>query len=163
MQTVRFISDPHFGHENMARRRGFNSAEEHDEHFITQFNDVVRSQKDITYILGDITMAKQEHIENLKYLNGVKHVALGNHEKRGHAAWMLQYVTSVFGSFKYKDTLLTHVPIHPYELEYGKILYCIHGHVHENTLNDNRYWNVSAEVIDYRPKTYEELKQIYLV
>ena len=162
MQTVRFISDPHFGHENMARRRGFGSVEEHDDHFIQQFNDVVRSQRDITYILGDITMAKQAHIEKLKHLNGIKHVALGNHDKRGHSPWILNYVTSVFGSLKYKDTLVTHVPIHPQELSYGKILYCIHGHIHENTLDDNRYWNVSAEVIDYRPKTYEELKDMYL-
>jgi calcineurin-like phosphoesterase family protein len=33
----------------------------------------------------------------------------------------------------------------------------IHGHVHENTLDDKRYINVSAEVIDYRPKTLREL------
>jgi calcineurin-like phosphoesterase family protein len=58
-----------------------------------------------------------------------------------------------------KEFILTHCPIHPSQLEY-RYKYNIHGHVHENSINDPRYINVSAEVIDYTPKTLEELLQL---
>jgi calcineurin-like phosphoesterase family protein len=51
MSIVRFIADLHLSHENMAKRRGFSTIEEHDEHIIEKWNSVA---KDITYILGDI-------------------------------------------------------------------------------------------------------------
>lgn len=35
--------------------------------------------------------------------------------------------------------------------------YNIHGHVHEHTLADKRYINVSCEAIDYQPKSLSEL------
>lgn len=159
--NVRFISDFHFNHENMAKKRGFSSSEEMNWHIVKSFNDVVRSSKDITYILGDITMEKLDGIEWLGLLRGVKHVIGGNHDKRGAALEILKYANTYSGCYKYKDTILTHIPVHPVELSYN-ILYNIHGHVHENTLDDHRYINVCCEVIDYKPKTYEELKQIYL-
>lgn len=36
MNKIRFISDLHFGHKNMAIRRGFKDEFEHDEHIIKQ-------------------------------------------------------------------------------------------------------------------------------
>jgi calcineurin-like phosphoesterase family protein len=57
MSIVRFIADLHLSHENMAKRRGFSTIEEHDEHIIEKWNSVVH-KRDITYILGDITMEK---------------------------------------------------------------------------------------------------------
>ena len=63
--------------------------------------------------------------------------------------------------FKYKhkelgQVFLTHCPIHPSELDY-RVSYNIHGHVHENSLDDARYVNVSCEVVDYQPKLLTEL------
>lgn len=58
MGVVRFIADLHLSHENMAKRRGFSSKEEHDEHIITEWNKVV-DKRDVTYILGDITRKKK--------------------------------------------------------------------------------------------------------
>lgn len=154
---VRFISDLHFGHENLATRlRGFSSVVEHDYYLIEQFNSVVTNSKDITYILGDITMEKPNY-EILSKLNGVKHVILGNHDRRQDVPKLLEYVNSVSGMINYKkEFILTHCPIHSSELEY-RYKYNIHGHVHANSLDDSRYINVCAEVIDYKPKTIEEL------
>lgn len=154
---VRFISDLHFGHENLATRlRGFNSAVEHDYYLIDCFNSVVTNSKDITYILGDITMEKPNY-DILNNLNGVKHIVLGNHDRRQDVVNLLKYVDSVSGMINYKkEFILTHCPIHPTELEY-RYKYNIHGHVHANSLIDNRYINVCAEVIDYKPKSIEEL------
>lgn len=158
---VRFYSDPHLGHDNMAVRRGFKNADEMNEHIVSEWNKVV-SKRDVTYILGDITMEKSKFYPLLNRLNGIKKVILGNHDEPQHVPELLKYVNSVASMCKYKDkesgitVFLTHCPIHPNELDY-RVDINIHGHVHEKTLDDSRYINVSAEVIDYKPKTFKEL------
>ena len=155
MSKVRFFSDPHFGHKNMAIRRGFKDEKEHDEHIIKCWNSVV-NKKDTTYILGDITMEKNNY-EILERLNGIKHIVLGNHDEGQHTKYMQNYVNKISGMIDYKDMyILTHCPVHPSQLEF-RYSYNIHGHVHENTLKDSRYINVSAEVIGYTPKLLNEL------
>ena len=155
MSNVRFISDLHFHHENMAIKRGFSCANEMNEHIVKEWNKVV-NKKDITYLLGDITMEKANY-EVLNRLNGIKHVVLGNHDEGQHTKILQQYVNKIAGMVNYKkEFILTHCPIHPCELEYRYNIN-IHGHVHENTLPDKRYINVSAEVIDYKPKLLSEL------
>lgn len=154
MGNVRFISDPHFMHRNMAIKRGFKNETDQDIHIVNKWNSVV-NKRDVTYILGDITMEKDEYWI-LDLLNGIKKVILGNHDKRQHVPSLLKYVNSVAGMEKYKQgILLTHCPIHTCEMD--RFSYNIHGHVHENTLEDKRYINVSAEVIDYTPKLIKEL------
>lgn len=159
MGNVRFISDLHFGHTNMAIKRGFSSAEEHDEHIISEWNKVV-NKKDVTYILGDISMEKSSPYPLLNRLNGNKHVVLGNHDMKQHSKVLLEYVNSVSAVIKYKDVLmLTHVPIHPRELDY-RFKINIHGHLHDNVIEgDSRYINVCSEQphIKYSPKTLIEL------
>ena len=156
----------------MAIRRGFKDENEMNEHIISEWNKIV-SKKDVTWILGDITMEKDNY-EILNKLNGIKKVILGNHDKPQHIKELLKYVSSV-QSMKYiqdrelGSMILTHAPIHPCELEY-RYKYNIHGHVHKNNVkifkpgvmymeevDDKRYINVSAEVIDYKPKLLSEL------
>ena len=139
----------------MALKRGFSCADEMNEHIVNQWNKVV-NKKDTTYILGDLTMEKANY-EILNRLNGIKHIVLGNHDEGQHTKILQQYVNKIAGMVNYKkEFILTHCPIHPCELEY-RFKYNIHGHVHENTLPDKRYINVSAEVIDYTPKLLTEL------
>jgi len=156
MGNVRFISDTHFGHENMAIKRGFSSAEEMNEYIIKKWNSVV-SKKDVTYLLGDVSMESKKFYYLLNSLNGVKNVVLGNHCRRQDIPEMLKYVNSVAGMIDYKGSyILTHCPVHPSQLEF-RYSYNIHGHIHENSLDDPRYINVSCEVIDYTPKLIIEL------
>ena len=160
MSVIRYISDLHLSHNNMAIKRGFKNYEEHDEHIIKTWNSVV-SKKDVTYILGDVTFEKSKPYEILNRLNGIKKVILGNHDKPQHVPELLKYVNNVASMRYLKDKqfgniIFTHAPIHPCELEYRYTIN-IHGHVHENTLPDKRYINVSAEVIDYKPKLLSEL------
>ena len=139
----------------MVLKRGFSCADEMNEHIVNQWNKVV-NKKDTTYILGDLTMENANY-EILNKLNGIKHIVLGNHDEGQHTKHMQNYVNKIAGMVNYKkEFILTHCPIHPCELEY-RFKYNIHGHVHENTLPDKRYVNVSAEVIDYKPKTLKEL------
>lgn len=69
---VRFISDLHFQHKNMSTHRGFQDEFEWDEYLIKQWNSVVKSPKDLTYILGDITMEKSQGYFQLDRLMGRK-------------------------------------------------------------------------------------------
>lgn len=171
MCTVRFIADYHFGHETCATKfRGFKNAFEMNEHIVNEHNKIVR-KKDLTYILGDITMETDKWYFYLDQMNGRKKVILGNHDKMKNIPELLKYVEEVGAIVKYKDIFLTHVPVHPQELEY-RVSKNIHGHLHEynvtksiiegtrNTLDnekDERYFNVSCEQVNYQPKTLEEL------
>lgn len=176
---VFFIGCLHLGHKNMAIHRGFQNECEHDEYLIKQWNSIVTKKKDIVYILGDITMEKACYYPYLNKLNGVKHVVLGNHDRRQDVPELLKYVNTIAGAINYKGYILTHIPIHPNEI--GRFKGNIHAHIHHiNTLdsfvvnksyNDedednhfistfNRYYNVDAKLIDFKPKTIEELLKI---
>jgi len=116
MSTYLF-SDPHFHHENMAKHRGFSSAEEMNELIVKNWNNTV-SKRDCVYLLGEITLEKKQY-EILSRLQGVINVVLGNHDERQHVKEMLKYVNSVSGMIDYKDkVILTHCPIHPSQLEF---------------------------------------------
>jgi len=169
MSTIRFIADLHLGHTNMALHRGFSSVEEHDEYIIQKYNSVVH-KRDVTYILGDITMEKSSPYYILDRLNGTKHVVLGNHDRRQDVKKLLDHVDSVAGMVNYKGVFLTHCPVHPMEMEY-RVKHNIHGHIHEKFVEkdftlfgiplfkrvDRRYHCVSCEHVSYAPKTLEEL------
>lgn len=158
--VIRFISDPHFGHKNMALRRGFKDVYHHDEHIIDKWNSVV-NKKDTTWILGDVTMEKNDY-SILNRLSGFKRVILGNHDPGNYVKYLLDYVNSIHGMVKYKDKKhgniwLTHSPIYSGELEH-RVNYNIHGHIHDGyKIEDKRYINVCMEMQDYTPKTIEQL------
>lgn len=160
MSRVFLISDLHFGHKNMALKRGFKDEVEHDEHIIKMWNSVVH-KRDMVYILGDITMEKPHHYHLLYMLNGRKKVVAGNHDKPQHSNELMKYVDSISGMVQYKGYVLTHCPIH--ESEIDRFRANIHGHVHENTLPDDRYINVSCEVVDYTPVEFSQIRKVTLI
>ena len=147
MSHIHLYSDPHFGHNNMAIKRGFSSSKEMDEYIIKSWNKVI-SKRDVVWILGDITMEKDNYLI-LNELNGIKKVVLGNHDMPQHVPSLLKHVNYVCGMFKLKNYILTHCPIH--ESEINRFTKNIHGHTHDIIISDNRYINVCAEVINYTP------------
>lgn len=168
MCTVRFIADLHLGHSNMAKMRKFQDEFYHDEYIVDQWNSVV-NKKDLTYILGDITMETSKHYPILNRMNGRKIVILGNHDRPQDVVELLKYVDRVCGMVKYKGIWLTHCPVHESELEY-RVNKNVHGHIHEKRVlvardnwgeviweEDKRYVCVSCEHVDYKPKTLAEL------
>lgn len=155
MGRVFIISDLHFGHRNMAIRRGFKDEVQHDSFIIEQWNKVVL-KRDTVWVLGDITMEKSSPYHLLGKLNGFKKVVLGNHDQPQHIPELLKYVNSVCGMIKYKGFIFTHCPIH--ESELSRFCKNIHGHVHEKSLSDERYINVSCEVVNYTPVLLSDLK-----
>lgn len=174
MSVVRFIGCLHLGHENMARyHRGFPSSYHHDEKLIHDWNLTV-GKRDLTYILGDVTMETPEFYYKLDRLNGRKKVILGNHDRGRDIPELLKYVETVAGMKHYKGFWLTHAPVHPQELSF--VRGNIHAHVHEQQVvysevkvdywdkkdiiksgSELLYYNVDAKLIDFKPKTIEEL------
>ncbi len=169
MSTVRFIADLHLGHQNMAKHRGFKSSEDHDDYLIKQWNHCV-AKRDITYIIGDVTMESTKHYHLLDRLNGRKIVIGGNHDKPKDTHELLKHVDSVGGMVRYKGIWLTHCPVHPMELEYT-INKNIHGHIHSKLVErdftflkinvfkrvDRRYYCVSCEHVNFTPKSLKDL------
>ena len=108
-------------------------------------------------MLGDITMEKDNY-GVLRQLNGIINVVLGNHDQPQHIRSMMNYVNKVMGMKKLDGFWISHAPIHPLELRGCSN---IHGHVHGYNINDDRYFNVCAENIDYTPISFDEIKQAF--
>jgi calcineurin-like phosphoesterase family protein len=151
-----FIGDTHFGHKNIISfcRPEFNNLDEMHETIITRWNKTV-SPKDKVYFLGDFCMNKTYIAEFAPQLNGTKIMILGNHDQGNMELYKYDF-KKVFGVSNYKGCFLTHIPIHPQQ--FYRTLLNIHGHMHENKIDDNRYFNVSCEQLNYTPIEWEEIK-----
>tara|TARA_R110002126_G_scaffold47605_2_gene133336 strand:+ start:4018 stop:4476 length:459 start_codon:yes stop_codon:yes gene_type:complete len=149
----------------MATHRGFQDGFYHDEQIVDNWNNVV-NKKDVTYILGDVTMEKRTNYEILDRLAGIKIVVMGNHDMKNHARSLLEHVDHVAGCIGIrvsgKKIMLSHIPVHPMEFDY-RLDYNIHGHIHDLVVKDkdnkpdNRYKCVSMEQIGYTPRELSEL------
>ena len=173
ISNVRMIGCLHFGHNSIAKYRGWDNAEEQDAYLIKQWNKVV-NKKDTTYILGDITMEKNLDYYKLDLLQGRKIIVGGNHDKYQDSKQLMLYVEGITGAVDYKGFILTHVPIHPNEVHFYRGN--IHAHIHHvnkleevetrNKYDDpesvydvtrHKYFNVDAHLLDYTPRTLDEL------
>ena len=167
MSEIFVISDTHWGHANILKftdssgaliRPGFESVDDMDEHMIDCWNSVVKDG-DIVYHLGDVYF-DQGH-RALSRLRGRKRLVLGNHDN-GKSEHIQKYFQKVLAwrMFPEFGLLLTHVPVHTSTLEF-KVKRNVHGHIHQNLIDDERYVNVSVERRNYTPINIEELKVVY--
>lgn len=160
MSKVRFISDLHIGHKQIAEmagqyRGGVKTMEEHDQWIIDQWNSVV-SKHDVVIVLGDVCFDKHK-LPLFKKMKGSKHLLLGNHDKFSANSY-LPYFDKIIGFQKYKGKAwLSHAPIHHGSL---RDKFNIHGHVHHRDVQDHRYINVSVEAIKGQPVSWEVLEEI---
>lgn len=161
MTETFFIGDTHFGHKNIIlfdaikASRPFSNIEEHDEEIVRRWNSVV-SKGDIVWHLGDFAFSSKA-IATGGRLNGNKRLVLGNHDHYPTAEY-LKYFHKVYGAATLKgDILLTHIPVHPKQLERFKVN--VHGHLHTHCLEDMRYINVSCEQINLTPVPMEWVRQ----
>lgn len=169
-----FIGDTHFGHKNIIVFEGtkalrpFATIEEHDEEIVKRWNSVVRKH-DVVWHLGDVAFGKQS-LELVKRLNGAKRLIAGNHDGYGTRKYLDAGFLSVRGAWAVDGFLLTHVPVHPGQLEReGFSKGNIHGHLHMNHVmlswpkgepkRDPRYINVSCEQINLTPISLAEINR----
>jgi len=154
------ISDLHFSHPNILTYseglRGGSTMEEHDKWLIDQWNSVV-TKHDLVYVLGDVAM-NAKGLKLVKKLKGNKMLIRGNHDVYGTKAY-LEYFQEVHGLLHYRKVFwMTHAPIHPDSLR-GR--FNLHGHVHQNSLEDERYINCCVEMSYGIPQSLDELFEKY--
>ena len=179
-----YISDTHFGHENIIRfdKRPFRDTEEMEKELIRRWNSVVENG-DTVYILGDFCWkTEDEWIRILKKLNGQKVLISGNHD-RNPTGKLRKLLQDVKDYKEIKDNgrhvILSHYPILFYKSAYNKDNYMLCGHIHTTRENDflnewraqlrdtrrypgDNYGNIinvgcMMPYMDYTPRTLDEL------
>lgn len=158
------FSDPHFYHKQIINycNRPFASVEEMNETIVKNCNSVVGKQ-DRIFFLGDFALCGRDNIIEIgQRLNGRKTLILGNHDS---ASLKTYYEAGFEMVSKYPIILenffiLSHTPqfITPDGL-YANI----HGHVHnhpEYLPVTSRTFNASAEMLNYTPINFEEIKKL---
>lgn len=171
-----FTSDSHFYHHNIMElcKRPFADVEEMNETLIANWNAVVK-RNDIVFHLGDFCFGgTAKWKETLGRLNGKIHLVPGNHDIE-----YLNQVSQFFESVELQRTIyvdgrqiiLNHYPFMNFSGCKNRV-WQAHGHIH--TLHDGTspklsaqqlsvmyptQYDVGADHNDYRPISYEELKQ----
>jgi len=85
--TKRYLADTHFGHASIIANCGrpFSSTDEMDAEIVRRWNQTVKSDDDITYILGDYGRPGEDPLAFRRLfhsLRGRKILIIGNHDLR---------------------------------------------------------------------------------
>lgn len=151
MNNIWVMGDHHLGHGNVLKfssnDRPFSNIEEHNRELIVRHNSVVKP-KDTCYFMGDVAFSR-DALSLISEFNGIRKLVLGNHDKYSIEEY-LQVFHKVYAHVQYRDAILTHIPIHPSQLEF-RFNKNIHGHMHADKIDDNRYVCVSAEQTNLTP------------
>lgn len=137
-----FISDLHLGHKgilNFSPNRAGTTIDQHDAILEERYRSVVKP-RDVVWFLGDVAFTV-EKLRSIKFWPGRKNLIRGNHDKFPFSEYT-KIFSDIHGIVKRKGYWLSHCPIHPDELRGCKN---IHGHIHNNVLDDPRYISVCVE------------------
>ena len=154
MNRIFVIADTHFSHKKVTEFRPFKTVEGHDKFLVESWNSVVKKD-DTVWHLGDVYLGGRDRHTILASLNGIKKLVMGNHDSYPLEIYS-KYFSRIFGAAELGGCILTHVPVHPYQLEF-RFRKNIHGHMHSKKLNDPRYVCVSVEQTNYRPVLLNEI------
>jgi calcineurin-like phosphoesterase family protein len=156
-------SDTHFSHYNIIEycERPFKDTTEMNDALISNWNSVV-SKNDRVWHLGDFCMCgKKSATEIVKQLRGYKILILGNHDNHSEQ-WFLDigfdkvYKHPVVLHKKY---IFSHFPMQ--DVENLGIFVNVHGHIHQKSIDDEQFYNVSVEHHGYKPVSINSIREIY--
>jgi len=164
-------ADLHFGHQGVCeflkadgtKLRPWDNADDMNKGLIDNWNAVV-DDKDLVYVLGDFTVNKK-YIWLARELKGRKILVKGNHDT-GTLAEYVEYFEDVRGCSQHGKAILTHIPVHPSQLNRWPVN--VHGHLHADKVvywvedeadfyPDSRYICVSVEQTNFRPILLDEV------
>ena len=154
------ISDTHFYHENVIKfcNRPFGSMEHMNQELIKNWKSVV-GEHDNVWFLGDFSFGTYDQTAGvLNQLPGIKHLILGNHDRKGRADKLFnrdwqQWFVDKHDYFRLKTQegkfVLCHFPFASWERGYVNL----HGHLHslKGYKNKWRQWDVGVDANDYTP------------
>ena len=175
-----FVSDTHFGHENIIKfcNRPFKTTKEMDEALIKNWNDVI-GPDDIVFHLGDFAFGgSQLWNDTLQRLNGHKILIIGNHDmknlRQGYMRWFDAVLPQAQLQIDNRAVYLNHYPFlcygGSYRGEKGAV-WQLFGHVHSGPnstgLDSDRLkycfpyqYDVGVDNNDFTPVSWEEIKSI---
>lgn len=110
--------------------------------------------KDTVWHVGDVFFGADGHLV-LAALNGIKKLVLGNHDHYPMEIYQ-KYFTKIYGAASVRGCILTHIPVHPMQLE-KRYRLNIHGHMHSKKIDDARYVCVSAEHTSLAPRLLDSI------
>lgn len=157
---IYFISDTHFGHENILKydNRPFATIEEHDQALLNNINSVL-SPGDTLWHLGDVAWSQQKYewfVANLK--GTIQYEQLrGNHDNRGSLPWIRSSDVAEIKVDGHK-IFMSHYPHLSWPNRYHGALH-LFGHVHGMLQGVGRSMDVSANMIGYKPISATEVIQ----
>ena len=158
-----FIADTHFGDEGIIKfgYRPFSNSTEMDDRLIKNWNEVV-TDEDTVWVIGDFCLSNDKKVisDILSKLNGKKILVKGNHDEESDEVYRECGFSSVYSYpvIIKEFYILSHHPLH---LNDGMPYFLIYGHIHGNPIYKTRCSHgmcVSVERIDYRPISFEEIK-----
>ena len=177
---VYFWSDLHFGHEKVARARGFSNAEEMNTYLISKLF-AVAGRKNIIWLLGDIWDVQP--LTQLMELcrresRGLQlRIVMGNHDPDSEVVWNILagatplshfYGFKLYGVKEKYGFWLTHMPVHPNDIiTPGRqgIRGNIHGHIHMGTTQQQpsmpQYYNVNVDYHPNGPVSLDTIRQYF--
>ena len=165
--TMFVIGDTHFGHVNScvflnddgSKLRPWDNSDQMNEDMVRFWNEDVRPN-DKVYVLGDAVI-NRKWLHIFGRLNGEKVLIKGNHDIFKIEEY-LTYFKDVRAYHVIDKIIMSHIPIHPDCIErFGTN---VHGHLHSkrimvNGVIDPRYFCVSAEHVNFRPMSLENLRK----
>lgn len=151
-----FTADTHFGHANIIKycRRPFADVEEMDRCLIQYWNEVVHPNDEVHH-LGDFAFG--DHNKYLPYLNGTKHLVLGNHDhdKLLHKAVGWTSISNldevVIGDI---HVVLCHYSMRVWNRSHHGSLQ-LYGHNHGNLPGTNKSCDVGVDCWNMKPIAIE--------
>jgi len=159
-------ADPHFYHKNICKftnydgspLRPWDDVEQMNEDMIGWYNELVDAG-DRVYILGDVAFSKKDMWNSVGRLKGRKCLIPGNHDPKSLKTY-IDVFDDVRGYVQRSGFIMSHIPIHPGSMGRWKVN--IHGHLHNNFVEDtrldlaprtpdHRYFCASVERTNFRP------------
>lgn len=158
---VWFISDPHFGHENIIKYedRPFKNKKEMDEFIIENWNKQIKDGHEV-FMLGDFSFyGKDRTTEICHLLNGRKNLICGNHDRKSARYYRECGFEEVY---KYpiifdKFLILSHEPQY---MNKSSVLFNLHGHTHSNFKQDEFHLNMCVENHGYKPVEFSNVLKL---
>lgn len=157
-RDIWFISDTHFGHENIVGycRPHFSSVEEMETTIIDNWNAEVKPQ-DLVYHLGDFAWKTSDAKRVRPLLNGSIRLIVGNHDDiPGLAAAGLFQRIYLWKQFRDLGFTASHIPMRLDQLRHGAKN--LHGHVHGDLTGlEDFHRDMSVESIGFKPVHCDEI------
>lgn len=157
-----FTSDTHFNHKNVIQycNRPFANTREMDEALIENWNNTVKKDNEMIYVLGDFAFAGKEYTRTILHrLKGIKILVKGNHDKDAKTMLELGF-DRVVENERIKvgnhNVLVSHFPYHPVRQHFvsgddNKVQQVIDEEVddrylHKRILDDGKTWLLHGHV-----------------